>query len=79
VRDDPASAVGDRGIIESIHSFPVKVRFQGEEIKNRVLHAVENPFLYAYLVDVSVETIEGRPILYNVTAVHESIERPQSA
>lgn len=78
VRDDTKSAVGDRGIIERISPFPVKVRFQTEEIKSHVLHADENPFHFAYLIDVAVETIEDKPIVYNVMAVHETIERPHS-
>ena len=35
----------------------------------------KNPFRMAYVVDVSVETIEGRPALYNVLAVHDKFER----
>lgn len=75
VRDDTKSAVGDQGIIESVSPFPVKVRFQNEEIKSRVLQADENPFRYAYVIDVAAETIEGNPKIYNVLAVHEAIER----
>lgn len=74
-RDDAKSSAGDRGIIESVSPFPVKVRFQSEEIKSSVLNADENPFRFAYLVDVAVETIEEKPLLYNVLAVHETIER----
>jgi hypothetical protein len=35
----------------------------------------DNPFRMAYLVDVAVETVNGRPILYKVLAVHEKLER----
>jgi hypothetical protein len=38
----------------------------------------ENPFRMAYIVDVAVETINGRPVVYNVLAVHEKLERPSS-
>ncbi len=77
VRDDTKSTVGDKGIIESISPSPVKVRFQSDEIKLRVLHADENPFRYAYLIDVAVETIEGKPLVYIVQEVHDTIERGQ--
>jgi len=75
-RNDPKSMTGDRGIIESIFPFPVKVIFESEALKSQVLWASENPFTSYYIVDVAVETVEARPIVYKVLDVHETIEKP---
>ena len=56
-------------------SHAVKVAFSDETIKAMMLFEDKNPFRMAYVVDVSVETIEGRPALYNVLAVHDKFER----
>ena len=74
-RITPSSSPVDRGIIESISSNAVKVAFSDETIKAMMLFEDKNPFCMAYVVDVSVETIEGRPALYNVLAVHDKFER----
>ena len=78
-RNTPASSPIDRGIIESISLNPVKVVFSNETIKAEMLFEDETPFRMAYIVDVSVETINGRPILYNVLAVHDKLEHPTPA
>jgi hypothetical protein len=41
-----------------------------------MLLGVENPFMSAYRVDVAVETIGGKPILYKIMNMHERIEIP---
>jgi len=70
-----STPAGDRAIIESISNKPVKVFFAEEHLKGAMVLSENNPFTYAYLVDVSVETINGSPILYRVTALHDRIER----
>src|SRR6266542_2463706 len=75
-RNDPRSQVGDRAIIESIYPGPVKVVFANENIKAKMLWDAENPFTHAYVVDVAVETIKGRPVVYRIQNLHEVIEQP---
>lgn len=74
-RNDPTSKAGDKAIIESISSRPVKVVFATEKIKAEMLRLDENIFRHAFIVDVHVETVENRPMLYKVMQVHEEIER----
>jgi hypothetical protein len=76
-RNDPRSDRGDRAIIESIASNPVKVIFVNESIKAKILSSSENPFTLAYVVDVAVETIKGKPALYRILDIHghQIIER----
>jgi hypothetical protein len=76
VKKDMASKTGDRIIIESISSSPVKAIFDNEKVKTEICLGDENPLTSGYLVDVSVETIMGKPVLYKILNVHERIENP---
>jgi hypothetical protein len=42
-----------------------------------MLYGVPNPFKAAYVVDVVVGTINGKPSLYTVIAVHDAFEREE--
>lgn len=70
-RNDLAATTGDRAIIESIHVGAVKTIFGLPELKAKMLL---DPFSYAYLVDVFVETVGGRPALYKISAIHDKID-----
>lgn len=76
VKKDVISHTGDRAIIESIASYPVKVIFESEKVKAEMVLGDANPLTSGYLVDVSVETINGKPVLYKVLNLHERIENP---
>lgn len=77
-RGDIKSNAGDKGIIESISSTPVKVVFDNEKTKAlMLLESGENPFRSAYIVDVFVETVSGKPALYKVLTFHDRLEKPQ--
>jgi hypothetical protein len=78
-RNDPHNNKGDRAIIESISTTSVKVVFVNESIKAKILASSENPFTLAYIVDVAVETIKGKPALYRILDMHghEPIDRGQ--
>lgn len=75
-RNDLQSKAGDRGIIESISKKDVKVVFLSDATKAQMLRADENPFRYAFVVDVDVETVKGKPALYRILACHEHVEKP---
>lgn len=70
-RNRPNNGVGDRARIESISASDVRVRFENEELKRQMLYDPEHPFAIGFVVDVSVETINGRPVLYRVKRLHE--------
>ena len=74
-RNQPDSKSGDKGRIESIHKGDVKVVFANDRLKTKMLYESAFPFSHAYVVDVSVETIEGRPALYKVLEVHDALPR----
>lgn len=74
VRDQvDGKGTGDRGIIESIESRPVKVRFEDDALKAPMLG--EALFRMAYVVDVRAEAIRGRVALYTILHLHESFTR----
>lgn len=68
---------GDKAIIESISDKEVKVVFKDEELKHSILHSQPHPFDFAYIVDVHVETIREKPILYKVIKYYEAIDLPE--
>lgn len=64
-RFDPDSQIGNKALIESISSKPLRVVFENNAIKD-AMFAQGTQFRMpwqelAYLVDVQVQTIEGRP------------------
>ena len=73
-RNDPKSQAGDRAIIESISMSPVKTVID-EETKAEMLSGPKNPFNLAYRVDVDVETVNGKPMLYKVKQLNEKFDK----
>lgn len=73
-RNDKLSNRGDRAIIESIQRTPVKTVFVSEGIKGKMLLCADNPFKKAFIVDVAVDTIAGKPALYRILDTRPSIK-----
>ncbi len=78
-RNDATARTGDKAIIESISPRPVKAVFVDDVDKARMILDEVNPFRHAYVVDVTVETVGGKPALFRITAVHEAIELPPTS
>jgi hypothetical protein len=74
-RNDPKSKNGDRAIIESIEPRSIRALFVNASVKAKMLSGVRNPFKQAYLVDVMVETVQNKPVLYRILEVHEVIKK----
>jgi hypothetical protein len=74
-RNDTAGRpAGDRAIIESISPRDVTTRIYDADLKAAMLGGPEqNPFREAFVVDVKVETINGKPSLYIIEALHDRI------
>lgn len=70
LRNQPESGAGESGVIESLGQLPVKVGFASEAVKTQLAFMKDrNPMLIGFIVDVQVETVQGRPALYNITQV----------
>lgn len=71
IRNSKISTSGETGIIETVSPKPIKVVFSSEYIKLQLAFIEDkNPMLSGFIVDVNVETIQGRPVLYNILKVH---------
>lgn len=65
------SGDGERGVIESLSKAPVKVVFANDTIKSEMAFMTDkNPMLVGFIVDVIVETVQEKPVLYNIRKVH---------
>ena len=75
-RNQPdSSKAGDRARIESIHQGDIKVRFANDSLKAKMLYDEPYPFKKAFIVDVAVETVNNKPVLYKVLELHDVIDK----
>lgn len=63
---------GYKGIIETISPKEIKVNFADNHIQSQMVQ--EHPYKHAYLVDVKVQTVHGKPALYTITQFHDVID-----
>jgi hypothetical protein len=73
-RNELKNKTGDKARIESISPEPVKVLFENDDLKNRMVINETNIYHKAFIVDVHVETVDGKPILYVVKALHDTLD-----
>ena len=73
VRDGSRSSVGDRGVIPAVWPGPVKTVFANPAAKAAMLG--DPLFRKLYVVDVDVQSIDGRPRLYRILHVESSFDR----
>lgn len=62
---------GYSGKIDSISSKNLKVIFENDEIKEKMLGMDDNPFKKAFVVDVLVESVHDTPFAFKVLKIHE--------
>lgn len=74
-RNQPDSKAGDRARIESVYPGDVKVRFANDALKTQMLYETAYPFSKNFVVDVAVETVDSRPVLYKVLEIHDVFDR----
>lgn len=71
---DTESSTGDKAVIESISSSPVKVIFENNAVKKAMLHGdprySKQWHELAYIVDVRVQTVRGLPKVYTIINYH---------
>lgn len=70
-RSDPS--VGTKAVIESISKNIVKTIFAEGADYNQILLGESNPLTGIYLVDVRVETVDDKPVIYKILRLHERI------
>jgi hypothetical protein len=63
--------IGSRAKVESVYHFPVKVVFANDNIHDAILLMDGNNLLNEmYLVDIRVETVDDKPVLYKILRLH---------
>lgn len=73
-RNQPDTKAGDKAKIESIYRGSVRVIFATDDIKVKMLYEEPHPFNKGYIVDVAVESIEDKPVLYKVLTFHDVVD-----
>lgn len=72
--DDKSKAI-DRGFIDSIYGSALKVIFDDQTTKSKMLDVEENPFHLAYIVDVEVLEIKNIPSVYKILSLYEAFPK----
>lgn len=65
----------NRGVIDSIiPGRAMKVLFEDDDVKRKMLYGEDNPLTSVYVVDVKVETSQNKPVAYRIVKLHETFE-----
>ena len=73
MRGDMQTNIGNKAVIDILSRKPLSVVFETEELKRQILNNDENPTKKAFLVDVIIQTIGGKPTTYKVLALHDIV------
>lgn len=73
-RNTLKSQAGYQGKIEEFSSNPVRV-IMDSEIQKKIITSDENIYKLAYIVDVKVNTIDDKPVLYEILKLHDKIPK----
>ncbi len=73
MRGNMNTNAGNKAIIDTLSNKPLPVVFETDELKCQILNNDENPTKQAYLVDVVIQTIGGKPAAYKVMDLYEII------
>lgn len=74
MRSDMSTNIGNKAVIDSISNKKLSVVFETDELKEEILNSDYNPAKKAFLVDVVILTVDGRPAAYKVMALHDVID-----
>lgn len=73
-RSDIKSEIGNKAIIEELSNKAVNVVFDTDKIKEDMLHSEINPFKTVFVVDVKLQTVQGKVAAYKIINLHKSFE-----
>ena len=73
MRGNMNTNAGNKATIDALCKRPLSVVFETDELKRQIINNDDNPTKQAYLVDVVIQTIGGKPIAYKVMALHDII------
>jgi hypothetical protein len=68
----------EKGIVEAVDMTPRALIYAsdlaGQQIKEVILEPGGNPYQKAFVIDMDVETVNGRPRAYRVLEVHQVLD-----
>lgn len=73
VRKDGADR-GNKGVIDAISDRKLGLVFDSDTLEDDILRSAQNPMLKGYIVDVIVQTVQGKPAAYKIMALHDVID-----
>lgn len=74
MRSDMDTDKGNKAVIDAISKNKMAVVFETDELKEMILHSDSNPTKKAFLVDVVLQTVNGKIAAYKVMALHDVID-----
>jgi len=74
MRSDLSNDAGNKAIIDAISSKRINLCFETDELKMTILNSDNNPIKKIFLVDVVVQTINGKIAAYKVTSLHDIMD-----
>jgi len=72
---DEKSKSMDRGFVDSLYSNSLRVIFENQDIKSKMLDTESNPFHSCFLVDLEILTVQKTPNIYKINCLHESFPK----
>lgn len=73
LRNNQNSSTVEKGIIEAITNDAIKVVMEDATKNEMAFMQGRNPMLIGFIVDVQVQTIQGRPVLYKILRIHDTV------
>lgn len=73
VRKDGADR-GNKGVIDAISDRKLGLVFDSDTLEDDILRSAQNPMLKGCIVDVIVQTVQGKPAAYKIMALHDVID-----
>ena len=68
---DEKSKSVDKGFIDSLNVSPLKVVFDSQDTKSKMLNMENNPFHFVFLVDAEILTVNKIPHTFKIYQLHE--------
>lgn len=72
VRNSPDAKKGTKGLIDSLNPKALNIIFSTNEIAESIIQVENvNPFTTVFVVDVSIETVNGIPVAYKIHRLYD--------
>lgn len=66
---------GNKGVVESILQAAIPVFIEDDDIRSKMTDVELNPYHMIFIVDLTIEEVQGKIALYRITKLHEAYLR----